>query len=123
MSKEFEQLEIWQLATDLAADTRAATKYPALRDDPELRSQMRRAAVSIPSNIAEGYERPTARDTLKFLGIAKSSAGELQTQLLLAQRGKDMDGALAALLVERCITLSRMLGGYMRSIRTRCGEA
>ena len=123
MSKEFEQLEVWQLAMDLAADTRAATKYPTLRDDPDLRNQMRRAAVSIPSNIAEGYERPTARDTLKFLGIAKGSAGELRTQLLLAQRGRDMDGVVAGLLVERCKSLSRMIGGYMRSIRVRCGDA
>ena len=117
MSKPFEELDIWQRAIDLAISVKKSTKYPALRDDPDLRSQMRRAAVSIPSNIAEGYERGTPRDSVKFYIIAKGSAGELRTQLLLAKQSGDVNPESCDKLCEECRTISRMLMGYVRTIR------
>lgn len=122
MSKPFEDLEIWQRAIDLAISVRKLTKYPALRDDPDLRSQMRRAAVSIPSNIAEGYERSSAKDSFRFYSIAKASAGELRTQIVIAERGGDIGPQESAALREECVHVSRMLMGFMRSIRARLDE-
>lgn len=119
MSKPFEELDIWQRAIDLAISVKKSTKYPALRDDPDLRSQMRRAAVSIPSNIAEGYERSTAKDSFRFYSIAKASAGELRTQIIIAEKSGDIDPQNSAKLREQCVNLSRMLMGFMRSIRVR----
>jgi four helix bundle protein len=119
VSKPFEELEVWQRAMALAAGVRRFTRFPALKDDPDFRSQMRRAAVSIPSNIAEGYERGTPRDSVKFYLIAKGSAGELRTQLLLAKSCGELEAKSADLLSEECRSISRMLMGYIQSIRLR----
>lgn len=107
---------------DLAISVRKLTKYPALKDDPDLRSQMRRSAVSIPSNIAEGYERSTAKDSFRFYSIAKASAGELRTQIVIAESGGDISAEESAWLREQCIHVSRMLMGFMKSIRIRLDD-
>ena len=71
---------------DLAADTYSATKaYPA-EERFGLQSQMRRAAVSVPSNIAEGSSRTSEADFRRYLVIAKGSASELETQVLLSEK-------------------------------------
>lgn len=108
---------------DLAISVRKLTKYPALKDDPDLRSQMRRSAVSIPSNIAEGYERSTARDSVRFYSIAKASAGELRTQIVIAERGGDIGAEESAALREQCALVSRMLMGFIKFIRARSNDA
>jgi len=83
---DFQKLDVWNLAMDLAAETYQATNaYPA-DERFGLRSQMRRAAVSVPSNIAEGSSRTSSPDFRRFLIIAQGSASELETQLLLSQR-------------------------------------
>jgi four helix bundle protein len=81
--RSFEELEVWQEGCRLAVRV-----YDALKDsrDYGLRDQMTRAAVSIPSNIAEGAERVTTPDFKRFLHIAKGSAAELRTQLYIAHR-------------------------------------
>ena len=81
---DYRKLTIWQMGMRLARDvyTRVIPKMP----DSEkygLSNQMGRAAVSIPSNIAEGHTRETTKDYIKFLTYAKGSLAELQTQLLL----------------------------------------
>ena len=76
--QSFESLEVWKRASRLAVRL-----YQALTNcrDYGLKDQMTRAAVSIPSNIAEGYERGTNKEFLRYLNIAKGSASELRTQL------------------------------------------
>lgn len=117
MSKPFEDLGLWQRAMALAADVRKLTRHPALQGDSDFRAQIRSAAVSIPSNIAEGYERGTPRDSIKFYIIAKGSSGELRTQLLLAKQGGDLSPEICDKLCEECRAISRMLMGYIRAIR------
>jgi four helix bundle protein len=76
----FENLEVWKRACRLAVDVCKATydfKIFALRD------QIQKSAISIPSNIAEGAEKPTTPDFLRFIGYSKGSAGELRTQLMI----------------------------------------
>jgi len=79
-------LIVWNKAMDLAVCAHAiSNRFPA-REVYGLTSQVNRASVSVPANIAEGHARPTTRDFLHFLGIARGSLMELQTLLLLAVR-------------------------------------
>jgi len=87
-AKRFEELEVWQRAKDL---TNLIYKYSAdgaFARDFGLRDQIRRASVSIMSNIAEGFESQTQALFIKYLGSAKGSAGELRAQLYIAQDQK-----------------------------------
>jgi len=119
MAKTFEDLEVWQQSMQLAHRVRQILRSRDYRGDADMRSQMRRAAVSIPSNIAEGYEKGTAKDSAKFYRIAKGSAGELRTQLLLCQKSQDLPGARCKELVDGALFVSRSLGGFIRHLQNR----
>ena len=84
MKGRFEDLEIWQEARALTNRIYDLSGYPAFAKDYGLRDQIRRAAVSILSNIAEGYERDSDAEFGRFLLIAKGSAGEVRAQLYVA---------------------------------------
>lgn len=79
----FEDLEVWKRGCRLAVDTYLATEDSM---DFRLNSQMQAAAVSVSSNIAEGCERDSPKDFIRFLRYAKSSCGELRTQAYISQR-------------------------------------
>jgi len=81
----FKELIVWQRSMDLAKEVYKVTEKLPQREMFGMQSQMRRAAVSIPSNIAEGKKRKTRKDFLQFLHIADGSAAELETQILLAK--------------------------------------
>lgn len=83
--KTFRDLIAWQKGMQLAKEVYKATSLMPDNERFGLTSQMRRAAVSIPSNIAEGYARQSLTDYVRFLKIARGSLAELQTQLLLAE--------------------------------------
>ncbi len=82
----FRELIVWQRAMDLAANVHACSRRFPREEMFGLTSQVRRAAVSVPSNIAEGHGRETPADFKHFLRISRGSAQEAQTQLLLAVR-------------------------------------
>ncbi|HEX7860107.1 MAG TPA: four helix bundle protein [Verrucomicrobiae bacterium] len=82
--QEFEQLKVWQEARALVKAIYSKTAVGALAKDFGLRDQLRRAAVSIASNIAEEFERSGNKEFIHFLYIAKGSAGEVRTQLYIA---------------------------------------
>ena len=82
--KRFEDIEAWQIARELNLAVYTATADGAFAQDFGLRDQIRRASVSISSNIAEGFARRTPRDFARFLGIARASAAEVCSQLYLA---------------------------------------
>jgi four helix bundle protein len=106
MSKGFRDLLVWQKSMELAIEVYKLTKYFPREEIYGLTSQIRRAAVSIPSNIAEGQGRLNKKEFQQFLGIARGSTYELQTQLELAK-------ALAMAppdLVERSSRLSQEIG-------------
>jgi four helix bundle protein len=84
--RKFEDIEAWQLAVDLAASVYHVTSEGPFARDFRLISQIQRAAVSISSNIAEGFERDSRRDFRRFLSIAKGSCAEVQTQVAIARR-------------------------------------
>ena len=86
MAKSFRDLKVWNLAVDMTTLVYAVTAEFPKSEIFGLSSQMRRAAVSIPSNIAEGSARGTKNDFKQFVSIARGSNCELQTQLLIAAR-------------------------------------
>jgi len=82
----YKELIVWQKGLDLVFAVYKLTSFFPKEETYGLISQMRRAAVSIPSNIAEGRERGTKKDYLQFLRIAKGSSAELETQILVAEK-------------------------------------
>jgi len=82
----FEQLPVWNASINLAVQIYAFTSKPAFKRQFNLRDQIERAAVSISSNIAEGFERGTTQELLTFLYIARGSAGEVRSLLCLIER-------------------------------------
>jgi four helix bundle protein len=83
MIKNYSELVVWQKAMDLTAQVYELTKRLPKEEIYGITSQMRRAAVSIPSNIAEGHERHSRKEFTHFISIAQGSKAELETQLLL----------------------------------------
>ena len=110
MAESFKKLIVWQKAVELAVQVQDATSRFPNEERYGLSSQMRRAAVSIPSNIAEGYGRVGQRDYVHFLGIARGSAYELQTQVVIATRvGYVVDGGIESLIDEICKMLTSQI--------------
>jgi four helix bundle protein len=111
----FRELRVWQAAKDLAVVIYRTTDTGPLTRDFGLRDQMRRAAVSIPSNIAEGDERDTNRDSVRFLYIAKGSLAELRTQLTIAHEISALDHPTYEMLESKCSEIGRMLGALIKA--------
>jgi len=82
----FEKLIVWQRGMDLVADVHRISRTGELARDWGLRNQLSRSAVSVPSNMAEGYERGGRKEFARGLTIAKGSCGEVRTQLLIVKR-------------------------------------
>ena len=94
----FKSLLVWQKAQDLAVQIYRSSQDGALARDFGLRDQMRRAAVSVASNIAEGDERDTDKEAVRFLFIAKGSVAELRSQLDLAVKIGSLDAETGSTL-------------------------
>lgn len=116
----FRSLNVWQLAKSMAVSVYKVTEAGRLGRDFGLRDQMRRAAVSVPSNIAEGDERNTDKDAVRFFFMAKGSLAELITQIEIALEIRYLSPDQAELLFKDAEKLGRMLGALIkaRSIKT-----
>ena len=115
----YTDLKVWQTSMDMVETIYALTARFPREELYGLTSQMRRASVSVPSNIAEGYGRDQPGYILQFLRIALGSTRELETQLLLAVRLKfasDQDSEMARM---QCDQVGKMLRGLIRSIETK----
>ena len=117
--KSHKDLDVWQKAVDFAAEIYFTTKKFPADEKFGLTSQLRRAAVSIASNIAEGAARTGHKEFLHFLSIATGSASEVSTQLLIAQKIKVGDTMELVALNQEVEQISKMLQGLMRSLRKR----
>lgn len=109
----FEELEVWRRGMDVAVTVSRQLDAVGLF---VLRDQMARAAISIPSNIAEGAEREADPDFRRFLGISKGSAGELRTQLILAERARILPQATTSPVIQELREIGSMLKGLMRTL-------
>ena len=115
--ERFEQLEVWQIAHKIVLDVYKGTTHLPPEEKFGLISQMRRAAVSVPGNIAEGFKRRGVADKKHFYNIAQSSLEELRYYTLLC---RDLGFQMQPdHLPERLDQAGRMLTGLIRSIGTR----
>ena len=116
--RRVEDIDAWQLARKLARDLYRVTAAGPLERDFALKNQIRRSAVSVMSNIAEGFERSGRKEFGQFLSIAKGSTGEILSQLYVA-RDQAFLGALEFdNLAEACRRTGRAIGGLMRHVRS-----
>lgn len=110
--QSYQKLTVWQKAIDLVTEIYHVTEKFPREELYGLTSQMRRAAVSIPSNIAEGSRRSSLKDYRNYIINAFSSGAELETQLLIARRlkyGNDSDFSSAANLLEQVMKMLNKL--------------
>ena len=109
----FEELEVWQDAMLLCKNVYTVFKCCK---DYGLKDQICRAAVSVPSNIAEGYERKGTKETIQFFYIAKGSCGELRTQLQIATDLEYIEQQCGKQLIEDAVKLSIKIYRYVQAI-------
>jgi four helix bundle protein len=119
MGKEsFKKLLVWQRAKEIAVQIYRLTKESALAHDYALTDQIRRSAVSVASNIAEGQERDSDKDGNRFLWMAKGSIGELRTQLQIAVETGQIPEKAYESIDANCETLAKMIGRLIQSRST-----
>lgn len=116
MIRRFEDLRVWQLARELTQRVYDAAEVQKLRGDYGLANQMRRASVSIGSNIAEGFEYGSRKQNIEACYRAKGSAGELRSQVITAHDVRLVDDGTHADLYSRCEQCSRMIAAYVRRL-------
>jgi four helix bundle protein len=109
----FEDLEVWKRSKDLAV---VVCRESAEWRDYGLRDQIRRSAISVPSNIAEGAERNSIPEFKQFLGYAKGSSGELRTQLYIARDLDYLENDAVEQHIAECKTISGMLFNLSASL-------
>lgn len=117
--RSYKDLKVWQKAMQLVTAV-----YPATQDFPKtemygLTNQIRRCAVSVPSNIAEGSARRTTREFIRFVNIASGSIAELETQLILAQRLGYLAEDRMAFLLKQSDEIGKMLYALQRALTER----
>jgi four helix bundle protein len=122
--QDFKQLKVWEKSHHLALDVYRATANFPKEEIYGLTSQIRRAASSIPANIAEGCGRDSQGDFIRFLRIALGSASELEYHLILARDLDYLLGADYAPLTRAVVEVKKMITALIRSIQRhrRTGE-
>ena len=115
----FENLEVWKRGCRLAVDTYVATHDS---NDFGLNNQMQRAAVSIPSNVAEGAERDSDKDFARFLRYAKGSCGELRTQLYISKRIQQDTPPTTDSMIKTTKEISAMLQALINSLQRKLSQ-
>jgi four helix bundle protein len=119
MASQFRNVEAWQKGVALAAEIYQVCSTFPRQERFGLVDQMQRAAVSVPSNIAEGRGRSTVRDYRKFVFNARGSAYELETQIEIAKVLGYVDGEMAIRLTEKTNEVQRLINGLIRSLEAR----
>ena len=116
--RSFRDLIVWQKAMRLARETYCLVKLLPMEERYALSDQMRRAAVSIPSNIAEGQSRNTKKEFIQFLYIAKGFNSELMTQFLLCLDFEYLKKEEIQKVMNLCTEIDGLLGGLIKSLKT-----
>ncbi|HEU0196312.1 MAG TPA: four helix bundle protein [Nevskiaceae bacterium] len=117
--RSYQDLEVWKQSIELAEQVyRVSTSFPQT-ERYGMTSQIRRAAASVPANIAEGAERNGTAEFLQFLGIASGSLAETETFLILAQRLRMLTEQQVKPLMAAAGSVGRMINGLKRSLRSK----
>ena len=114
--RSYRELVAWQKAMDFVAEIYRVTQRFPKEELYGITSQLRRAAVSIPSNIAEGQGRNTTGEFRQFLGQARGSLSETETQILLSERLRYLEQEAANCLLEQAAEVGRILNGLLSSL-------
>jgi four helix bundle protein len=117
--KSYQDLNVWQKAMDLVVVIYKATAAFPKTETYGLTNQLRRAAVSVASNIAEGSAKRSTREFIRFINIASGSVAELQTQIILSQRLDYFDEVTYTRLIQKVDEIGRMLHGLQESLHER----
>jgi four helix bundle protein len=114
----YQGLLVWQKAMDLTAAIYNLTKKLPKEELYSLSDQMRRAAVSIPSNVAEGHERNTKKEFVQFLTISRGSKAELETQLLICVKVGYLNETEITEAMNLLIEIGKMLTSFINKLKT-----
>ncbi len=117
MSGTFTDLEVWQAAMSLAEDVYQVTKTFPKEEIYGLSSQLRRASVSVPSNIAEGKGRSSDKELSQFLCHSRGSLFEIETQVTLAGRLGYLDPQMVEDILRKAARVGQLLNGLLRASR------
>lgn len=117
----YKDLIAWQKGMELVAAIYDATDGFPSNEQFGLVSQLRRAAVSVPSNIAEGKAHFSNRDFVRFLRLARGSLAEIETQILIAQQRNYIDTEITSKLTQKIDELGRVLSGLINSLNKASG--
>ncbi len=117
MIKRFEDIQAWQLSRELVRNVYKVSREGSFSRDFGLQGQIRRAAVSIMSNIAEGFERDGNKEFANFLSISKGSCGEVRSQLYVALDQEYIDTQQFEALTQACVRISAMLQAFIATLR------
>jgi four helix bundle protein len=114
--ERFEDLIAWQKARVLTKDVYLTTMDPRFERDFALCGQIRKSAISVPSNIAEGFERGGRREFHQFLSVAKGSCAELRTQIYIAADVGYIDDSTAKRLLAEAAEVGKIIGGLRKAV-------
>ena len=115
-SSDFRDLKVWQKAMDLTVEVYRLVKLLPPDENFAISSQMRRAVVSIPSNIAEGQGRDTMKEFVRFLSVARGSLRELSTQLEICERIDYIDASQTSKAKDLITELDKMINALSNSL-------
>lgn len=115
----FKDLLVWQQSIDLTANIYALTSSFPKSELFGLSSQIQRAAVSVPSNIAEGHARDSTKEYLRFISIALGSQAEVETQLVIANKLLFLNNEILGELLGKTGEIGRMLRGLQKSLKAK----
>jgi len=116
--ESFEDLLVWQKGMEVVKQVYLISREGELYRDFALRDQLRRAAISIPTNIAEGFERSSRKEYLNFLNYAKGSTGEVRSLLNVAAELGYLEPSRYEVLRQAVLELSRYLYNQIKSLRS-----
>lgn len=119
MARRFEELEVWQESRELTRRVYTLTQDASVKRDWDLCRQIRRAAVSVMSNIAEGFERGSPKEFIHALYVARGSAGEVRSQLYLVSDAAPHLREAIAVLQNDYASLSRRIWNLIRYLQQR----
>ncbi|HET7562222.1 MAG TPA: four helix bundle protein [Rhodanobacteraceae bacterium] len=121
--KSYRDLDAWQEAMQLVEQIYEVVAAMPIEERFGLTQQLKRAAVSVPSNIAEGHARGATRDFTRFLSMARGSVAEIETQIELAIRIGLLEAEIVEPIVQRCDKLGRILRGLRKSLDSKLARA
>lgn len=116
MKHNFKNLNIWKRSIDLAVDIYETTENFPKSEEFGLKSQLRRCAVSVPSNIAEGSSRSSNKDFNRFLEIGQGSLYEMQTQVIISSRRNFIEINDYEIIENQIIELQKMVTGFQKTL-------